>query len=391
MIGWWRRRGQAARLEWYLRGTLYGQIALSPLLIGGLVQLDVTRAALVAVVAGSIVHTIVCLRLAHAGINAYLGLRSPPTGLVVAGGALTAVGVALGFAAYPHPTPGYPDGPGTAILLMLAATYVAALSTAVRPRSALAVAFACGTAGALTSGAGASITLGLLLVSLVLGYRTSVWILGLVRELDRSRHVQAGLAVAEERLRFARDLHDVVGRTLSVVALKSELAAQLARRGRAEAVAEMLEVRQIAQDSLTELRAVVGGYRTADLDVELAGARALLASAGIECRVIGDAGALPAPVQGTLGWVVREGITNLLRHSEARTCVVTLRATASAVTLTMTNNGVAAATPVAYGGGLTGLTERMTALGGTVTAARTPPDGFRLLVELPLPVPAVAA
>jgi two-component system sensor histidine kinase DesK len=390
-MGWWRRRGQATRLEWYMRGTLYGQLALSPLFIGALVQLEVSRAALVAVVAGAVVHTVVCLRLAHDGINAYLGLREPPTALMIAGGLLTAAGVAAGFAAYPDPTPGQPDGPATAILLMFATTYVAALSVAVRPRYAVTVAALFGVAGALLSTGGATVALVLLLVSFVFGYRTSLWILGIVRELDRSRHVQAGLAVAEERLRFARDLHDVVGRTLSVVALKAELAAQLARRGREEAVAEMLEVRQIAQDSLAELRAVVGGYRAADLDVELAGARALLGSAGIQCRVIGDGSALPAAIQGTLGWVVREGTTNLLRHSEARSCVVTLRCVSDVVTLTMTNNGVAGSEKVVFGGGLIGLTERITALGGTVSAGCTPPDGFQLRAELPLPVAAVAA
>lgn len=388
MIGWWRRRGQATRVEWYVRGSFYAQMALSPLLIGGLVQLEVSRSALAVIVAGFAVHTVVCLLLVRDGIAAYLRQRTRPAGLILAGGALTAADMALGFAAYPHPTPGQPDGPGTAIFIVLAVTYVSALSTAVRPRVALTVVIACGAVIAQIGSGAAAISLALLLGSIVIAYRMSLWILGVVRELERSRHVQAGLAVAEERLRFARDLHDVVGRTLSVVALKSELAAQLARRGRAEAVEEMLEVRRIAQDSLTELRAVAGGYRAADLDVELAGARALLTSAGIECRVIGDGSALPPALQSTLGWVVREGTTNLLRHSEARSCVVTLRTLPGTVTLAMTNNGVAAAASpkVVFGGGLLGLTERITALGGTVTAVRTPPDGFQLQVELPLSV-----
>ncbi|MEV0129267.1 histidine kinase [Dactylosporangium sp. NPDC050688] len=394
VTGWWRRRGQATRVEWYIRGSFYSQIALSPLLVAALVQLEVSRTALAVLVAGFIVHTVVCLLLVHAGIQAYLGLRPRPTALILAGGALTAAGVAAGFAAYPGPTPGRPDGPGTAILIVLAVTYVSALCAAVRPRVTFAVAVAGCAVGAVAGTAGAVIALGGLLVTVVAAYRLSLWMLGVVRELDRARHVQAGLAVAEERLRFARDLHDVAGRTLSVVALKAELAAQLARRGREEAVEEMLEVRRIAQDSLTELRAVAGGYRAADLDVELAGARALLTSAGIQCRVIGDGGGLPAQLQGTLGWVVREGATNLLRHSEARSCVVTLRTAPSGVTLTMANNGVAPAASgkVAFGGGLLGLTERVAALGGTVTATRTPPDGFELSVvlPLPLPVPAVA-
>jgi two-component system sensor histidine kinase DesK len=106
---------------------------------------------------------------------------------------------------------------------------------------------------------------------------------------------------------------------------------------------------------------------------------------------MGDGSALPPALQGTLGWVVREGITNLLRHSEARTCVVTLRTLPSAVTLTMANNGVPATAPadkVVFGGGLLGLTERITALGGTVAATRTRPDGFQLRVELPVLVAA---
>jgi two-component system sensor histidine kinase DesK len=392
LIGWWRRRGQAKRVEWYIRGSFYSQIALAPLLVGFLVQLEVTSLGLTVVVAGFVVLTVVCLLLVRAGINAYLGLRARPTALILTGGALSAAGVAAAFAAYPHSTPGQPDGPAAAIFIMLAITYVSALCAAVRPRVTLAVVLACGAVSGITAGAPAAIALTFLLTSLVGAYRVLLWMLGVVRELERSRHVQAGLAVAEERLRFARDLHDVVGRTLSVVALKAELAAQLARRGRQEAVEEMLEVRRIAQDSLTELRAVVGGYRAADLDVELAGARALLTSAGIDCRVIGDGSGLPPQLQGTLGWVVREGITNLLRHSEARSCVVTLRSNPAAVTLTMTNNGVpAAAQAVVFGGGLIGLTERITALGGTVGAARTPPDGFQLSVQLPLPVAAVAA
>src|SRR5256886_11759898 len=120
-----------------------------------------------------------------------------------------------------------------------------------------------------------------IVVLVVFAFRATVWTMGVVWELDRSRQVQASLAVAEERLRFARDLHDVVGRTLSVIALKAELAAQLAKRGRDDAVDEMLEVRRIAQESLAELRAVVGGSRTADLDVGVARARSLLPSAGI--------------------------------------------------------------------------------------------------------------
>src|SRR5690606_30179659 len=109
-------------------------------------------------------------------------------------------------------------------------------------------------------------------------FRASVWMLGVMWELEGSRRTQAQLAVAEERLRFARDLHDVLGRNLSVMALKSALAAQLSRRGRPGAEAEMMAVRDIAQESLREVREVVHGYRAADLTSELAGARSVLRS-----------------------------------------------------------------------------------------------------------------
>ena len=97
----------------------------------------------------------------------------------------------------------------------------------------------------------------------------SVWLLNAVYELDEARETRARLAVAEERLRFGRDLHDVMGRNLAVIALKSELAVQLARRGRPEAVDQMIEVQRIAQESQREVRDVVRGYREADLGVEL--------------------------------------------------------------------------------------------------------------------------
>jgi two-component system, NarL family, sensor histidine kinase DesK len=102
--------------------------------------------------------------------------------------------------------------------------------------------------------------------------RGSAWTLRIMSELDRSRTVHARLAVAEERLRFARDLHDVLGRNLSLIAVRSELAAQLARRGDQDAAGQMLQVRQVAHESMREMRAVVSGYRTADLGAELAGA-----------------------------------------------------------------------------------------------------------------------
>jgi two-component system, NarL family, sensor histidine kinase DesK len=389
--GWWRLPGQVARFDLYVRVTLYVNFAAVPPFAAVGLAPEIGAAAAWVLAGFATVHAAVCVLLVRAGVDHYLGRRARPVRLIAAAAALTVVGAAAAFLRFPDPTAGQPDGPANLVLAVLVGSFVAALSTVVRPRVALAVAaLGCAAMYALATVQGATtravVPLAVLLTAVVFAYRGSVWTLGVVWELDRSRQAQASLAVAEERLRFARDLHDVLGRTLSVVALKAELAAQLAKRGRDEAVDEMLEVRRIAQDSLAELRAVVGGYRSADLDVELAGARSLLASAGVECRVIGDGAGLPAPVQGTLGWVVREGTTNVLRHSEARACTIAVRPSpGDTVTLTMDNDGVAAGDArVRFGGGLVGLTERIAALGGTVTAERQPPDRFRLAAEVPL-------
>ncbi|QJT02631.1 sensor histidine kinase [Streptomyces asoensis] len=215
--------------------------------------------------------------------------------------------------------------------------------------------------------------------------RCSAWNLAVLWEADRAGEVEARLAVAEERLRFGRDLHDVMGRNLAVIALKSELAVQLARRGRPEAVEQMIEVQRIAQDSQREVRAVVRGYREADLGVELAGAQGVLRAAGIACEVSGEAGGLPSEVQSALGWVVRETTTNVLRHGDAGRCSVALRMPEGRVVLTVENDGAgSAAAESGDGSGLTGLRERLRGVDGTLEAGFVAADVFRVVAEVPL-------
>lgn len=189
------------------------------------------------------------------------------------------------------------------------------------------------------------------------------------RVLDRARGDQARLAVTEERLRFSRDLHDVFGRTLSAVALKAELAAAQAERGRPEAADTMREVQSIAIAAQEEVRAVVRGYREADLSAEVAGARAVLEAAGISVTtVIEGADTLPSPVARTFAWVVREAATNVLRHADATHVRISLTADAAGARLVVANDRPrAAGTP---GSGLTGLRERLAEVGGTLDASR---------------------
>ncbi|MFJ8663096.1 sensor histidine kinase [Streptomyces sp. NPDC093795] len=236
--------------------------------------------------------------------------------------------------------------------------------------------------------------------------RLSLWVLGVLYELREARDVQARLAVAEERLRFGRDLHDILGRNLSVIALKSELAVQLARRGRPEAVDQMIEVQRIAQESQREVRDVVRGYREADLRVELEGARGVLDAAGIDCAVDTPGLALPDEVQAALGWVVRETTTNVLRHGDARHCAIAVREEEGAVLLTVENDGAgggagagvgsgagagagvgaAAGSGVGAGAGsgLAGLRERLAAVGGTLEAGPGEGGTFRVTARVPV-------
>ncbi|MPV38249.1 hypothetical protein GB881_14545 [Georgenia subflava] len=268
------------------------------------------------------------------------------------------------------------------------------LSSAVMAAGAAAVALVATAVGAVVpadaqnSTVATFVSVALIVGGMAASFRVSVWMLGVVWEQERTRTVHARLAVAEERLRFSRDLHDVVGRTFSAIAVKSELAAELARRGQDGAVEQMLEVRELAQDSLREVRGVVAGYRATDLGAELDGARSVLRSAGVATRVLGEGTLLPEQVQEALGWVVREAVTNVVRHSHASSCTIDLDVVPGAgdddlARLRITNDGVERAPGGSVGSGLVGLAERLAALGGELTAT---PDGatFTLTATVPL-------
>jgi two-component system sensor histidine kinase DesK len=210
---------------------------------------------------------------------------------------------------------------------------------------------------------------------LVFTVRVSLWLLQVVTELDAAKSAQSALAVAEERLRFSRDVHDVLGRRLSTIAVQSELAATLAERGDERAGERMLEVRSVAHEALREARELARGYRAIDLGNELEGARSLLRSAGIDVRLTVDG--VPEAWQEAAGWVVREAVTNVLRHSSAS--LVTIEWGVG--DLVVTNDGVTGA--AAEGGmGLEGLRERLAPLGASLSAARRDAS-FVLVASLP--------
>jgi two-component system sensor histidine kinase DesK len=203
------------------------------------------------------------------------------------------------------------------------------------------------------------------------------------RQLRQAREEVARLAVAEERLRFARDLHDLLGHSLSVIVLKSELAGRLAATAPERAASEVGDIERVARDALREVRDAVAGYRLPGLGQELESAPATLAAAGVEARVESLAGTLPAPIDGTLAWAVREGVTNVVRHSRARSASIRVVRQDDEVELELLDDGVGC-DGCADGNGLRGLRERAAARGGSVVHGAGPDGGFRLAVRLPL-------
>ncbi|MGY1813655.1 sensor histidine kinase [Blastococcus sp. SYSU D00820] len=207
-------------------------------------------------------------------------------------------------------------------------------------------------------------------------------------ELLEAREELARNAVAEERLRFARDLHDLLGHSLSLIALKSELAGRLAGRDPDRARQEMADVEAAARRALAEVRDAVSGYRQVSCAAAIAEARAALTAAGITLRVPPVLPTLPGTVDAVLGWVVREATTNVLRHSGAREVAVAVaREPDGAVTLAVTDDGRGPAGPP--GAGLAGLEERLAALGGHLDSGPAPGGGFALTARVPVAEAAV--
>ncbi|MEH0526794.1 sensor histidine kinase [Streptomyces stelliscabiei] len=208
-----------------------------------------------------------------------------------------------------------------------------------------------------------------------------------VRELRAAREELAHRAVERERLRFSRDLHDLLGHTLSVIVVKSEAARRLAPHDADATLAQITDIEAVGRQALTEIREAVTGYREGSLTTELDHARPVLSAAGTTLTVRRRGPAPDPQAEALLGWVVREAITNVLRHSRATACDITLTTTSTHTRLTITDNGPltppspARTTP----NGLRGLTERLAMAGGTLQAGPAPRGGFTVTAELPLP------
>ncbi|MFG1653431.1 sensor histidine kinase [Micromonospora sp. NPDC049275] len=212
----------------------------------------------------------------------------------------------------------------------------------------------------------------------------------LVRELHATRTELARLAVIRERLRFSRDLHDLLGYSLSAVTLKSELTRRLVVRNPDRALAELDDILGISRQALADVRQLASGYRDMSLGDEARSARSVLSAADIRVRMEIDHPELPQAVSTVLATVLREGVTNLLRHSRARTCEVLVAEQDGRVLLTIANDGAdqGLRQPSEHGGsGLRNLSDRAGALGGRLVTSCSPDGWFRLRAELPVSLP----
>ena len=193
---------------------------------------------------------------------------------------------------------------------------------------------------------------------LLFSLQSSLWLMGVVTSLERARDSEAALAVARERLRFSQDVHDVMGRRLSTIAVQAELAATLAERGDARATEQVLEIRATAHDALREARELARGYRPLDLPSEIDGAVSLLASAGIAAHAEVDD--VPPERHESVARVIREAVTNVLRHSRAAHVELTY----AGDQLVVSNDGVLLDQPASGdGSGLRTLADRLAASG----------------------------
>ncbi|MEV0737382.1 histidine kinase [Streptomyces sp. NPDC050549] len=238
---------------------------------------------------------------------------------------------------------------------------------------------------------------GLFLIVLLVGY-SMTGVRQLVRttvELRKARATVAQLAANEERLRLARDLHDLLGHSLSLITLKSELACRMLPDHPDKAAQQVADIEQVSRQALVDVREAVTGYRRPRLPGELAGAQVALTAAGVTADLPAepDLTDVPEESESALAWALREAITNVVRHSGAQRCVVELvrRQTLDGpmLELSVEDNG-SGGSGKGPGNGLCGLTERLDKVGGSLEVTRVK-RGFRLVARVPAGVPVSSA
>ena len=238
--------------------------------------------------------------------------------------------------------------------------------------------------GAVTGGAplGHGLIAASVAASVVLCVVLPFWLWTLLLDARAGREAQARLAVTQERLRFSRDVHDVLAHRLTVIALKAELAARLSAVDPVRAAQEAAQAQHLSAAALAEVREAVDGYRVVNLGDQLRAAESVLRDAGIRCTVRRDADDLPERAATELALVLREGCTNVLRHSDATWCTIEIGPSSDGVRLRMHNDGARAPAQDRHSFGLRGAAQRLGEVGGSLQS-RQEEDVFMLDVTVP--------
>lgn len=205
----------------------------------------------------------------------------------------------------------------------------------------------------------------------------------LERELRAVRARLSEAAVDHDRMRVARELHDLLGQTLTAITLKTELAAALVDADRRQAAQELREACAFIDEASEEVKAVVRGRRTLDVGAEVSSAVSLLELSGAGCIVRVCLDEVDAEVGNVAGWVVREATTNIIKHSAATSCVIELEEVAGRVVLLIWNDGVPPGRELVWGSGLRGLSRRVARMRGELAVGREGADGFAVRVDMP--------
>ncbi|WP_426242431.1 sensor histidine kinase [Nocardioides sp. LHG3406-4] len=366
--GWWARRTQVERVVVYTLGSVY-VLYWFLLALAGLGAVSAMRSPL-AVTLGS-AGTLAL------GVAGTLVLRSStrlhphtaplpwrPMSLLLAL-VLVATGLSLLL----------PQDPRTGFSLVIVAALAWGAGGLLDTRIRTGVLLACAAIAGLLSGSIGFALYGLAASAfLVFTVQSSLWLMGVVTSLERARDNEAELAVARERLRFSQDVHDVMGRRLSTIAVQAELAAALAARGDSRATDQVLEIRSTAHEALREARELARGYRPLHLPTEVEGAVSLLGSAGIAAEAELDG--VPADRHEPVARVIREAVTNVLRHSRASRVEMTY----ADQELVVANDGVMPERPSGGdGSGLATLADHLAQHGARVTSGA---DGDRFVVRV---------
>jgi len=246
---------------------------------------------------------------------------------------------------------------------------------------------AAGAAQAVAGGDATAVLFGLVAAAMTgLVVHGLPWLAVLATRLDESRAELEWCAVADERVRVSRDLHDLLGYGLSAIKLKSELVHRMLPEHPARARESVAEILDITRHALVDVRSVALGYRVLSVRETINSAEAVLTSADIKVCTAMDDRPVPEPAATVLATLVREGVTNVLRHSKAENCEITVGRHGHQVLLDIVNDGASGTTRDRSGSGVRNMTERVHEIGGVFTAGRLADGRFHLHASIPLAV-----